>query len=78
MDPNLEGNFDSVQMHRVALAATSCLNDSAELRLKGSQVLISLFSCLILMYSSIGLVLGFLSWLSIRIPLRSLLDLRDH
>lgn len=39
VDPNLDGKFDSVQMHRVVLAATSCINESAELRPKGSQIL---------------------------------------
>lgn len=39
VDPNLDGKFDSVQMHRVVLAATSCINASAELRPKGSQIL---------------------------------------
>ena len=42
MDPNLDGNVDEVQIHRVDLAVRLCLTRSARLRPKMSQVIVVL------------------------------------
>nr|TKS14798.1 kinase family protein [Populus alba] len=39
VDPNLNGNFDEVQMQRMVLAATHCITRAARLRPKMSEVL---------------------------------------
>jgi hypothetical protein len=38
VDPNLNGNFDEVQMQRMVLAATHCITRAARLRPKMSEV----------------------------------------
>lgn len=39
VDPNLNGNFDEVQMQRMVLAATHCITRAARLRPKMSEIL---------------------------------------
>ncbi|XP_031283200.1 somatic embryogenesis receptor kinase 1-like [Pistacia vera] len=39
MDPNLDDDFDIAQMQRLALVANLCINQSAQLRPKASQIL---------------------------------------
>ncbi|XP_021692697.2 protein kinase STUNTED isoform X2 [Hevea brasiliensis] len=39
VDPMLDGEFDTVQMHRMVLAATLCIKQSPRLRPKASQIL---------------------------------------
>ena len=39
VDPNLNGNFDEVQMQRMVLAAAHCITRAARLRPKMSEVL---------------------------------------
>ncbi|KAJ6692888.1 PROLINE-RICH RECEPTOR-LIKE PROTEIN KINASE PERK7 ISOFORM X1 [Salix purpurea] len=39
VDPNLNGNFDEVQMQRMVLAATQCITRAARLRPKMSEIL---------------------------------------
>ncbi|KAG8368083.1 hypothetical protein BUALT_Bualt15G0008400 [Buddleja alternifolia] len=39
LDPNMNGNYDEAQMHRMALAASLCLTQAARLRPKMCQIL---------------------------------------
>ena len=39
LDPNLDGKYDEVQLHRMVLAATLCITQAARLRPKMSQVI---------------------------------------
>ena len=39
LDPNLNGNINETQMHRMVLAATLCITQSARLRPKMSEVI---------------------------------------